>query len=89
MESWRRASCRRKLRFSFENFSVALYPEVRLLEGEGDTWAFQFDDPAGEHLPQLRYILNAYLAGDMMTLGKMMAHTGPATPVRRRNTRTG
>ncbi len=40
----------------------------------------QFIDPTGPHLPQLRYILNTYIAGDVVSLGAMMAYTGPTQP---------
>jgi len=66
-----------KLEFHFEGFSINLFPEVTIAAGEGEAAVVQFTDPTGSHLPQLRYILNSFIAGDFVSLGAMLAHTGP------------
>lgn len=70
-----------KLQFDFQGFSVTLFPEIVVTgsrhEGE---MTMQFMDPAGAHLPQLRYIINGYIAGDLATLGGMLSYTGPTQP---------
>lgn len=70
-----------KIQFDFQGFSVLLFPEVMVAgsrrEGE---MTLQFLDPAGAHLPQLRYILNSYIAGDFVSMGGLMAYSGPTQP---------
>ncbi len=69
------------LQFDFNGFSVTLYPEVMIAAGrkEGEM-TLQFLDPAGPHLPQLRYILNSFIAGDFVTMNGMLNYTGPQRP---------
>ena len=67
-----------KLEFNFEGFTIDLFPEVRITGAKGDDVVLQFIDPAGPHLPQLRYILNSFIAGDFVSLGSMLSYTGPA-----------
>lgn len=69
-----------KLEFNFEGFTIDLFPEVRVARISGDEVVLQFLDPTGPHLPQLRYILNSFIAGDFVSLGSMLAYTGPAKP---------
>lgn len=70
-----------RLQFDFEDFSISLYPEVQVLDGgKPGELTLQFMDPTGPHLPQLRYILNSFIAGDFMSLGSMMAYSGPTRP---------
>lgn len=70
-----------RLRFDFGGFTITLFPEARITaNATGDELTFQFIDPTGPHLPQLRYILNTYIAGDVVSLGSMMAYTGPTQP---------
>lgn len=70
-----------KLQFDFQGFSVTIFPEAVVAgsrrEGE---MTLQFMDPAGPHLPQLRYIMNTFIAGDFVSMGGMMAYTGPIMP---------
>ena len=40
----------------------------------------QFKDPLGDHLPQLRYILNTFIAGDFVTMNGMLGFSGPVKP---------
>jgi mannuronan synthase len=70
-----------KLQFDFQGFSVTLYPDMIVAGSRRDgEMTLQFMDPAGEHLPQLRYIMNTFLAGDFVSLGGMMGYTGPILP---------
>lgn len=69
------------LQFDFNGFSVTLYPEVMIAAGRKDgEMTLQFIDPAGAHLPQLRYILNSFIAGDFVTMNGMLNYTGPQKP---------
>ena len=66
------------LQFDFQGFSVTLYPEIVVAGSRRDgEMTLQFMDPAGAHLPQLRYIINSYLAGDFVSLGGMLSYSGP------------
>ena len=70
-----------KLQFDFQGFSVSIFPEVVVAGSRRDgEMTLQFLDPAGAHLPQLRYILNSYIAGDFVSMGGMMAYSGPTQP---------
>ena len=67
-----------RLRFDFGGFTITLLPEAKVsVNATGDELTLQFIDPTGPHLPQLRYILNTYIAGDVVSLGSMMSYTGP------------
>ncbi|MFW2544248.1 hypothetical protein ACN2XU_16555 [Primorskyibacter sp. 2E107] len=69
------------LHFTFETFSITLHPEVTVLSEASDgASVFQFANPTGEHLPQLRYILNSFIAGDFVTIDGMVSYTGPTEP---------
>lgn len=68
------------LRFDFEGFSVNLYAEVDVEKvGASDTAdiSLRFCDPVGSHLAPLRYIMNSHLAGDLVTVGRILGYTGP------------
>lgn len=67
-----------ELTFLFENFSVTIRPEVIVGKSrEAGELTLQFLNPTGDHLPQLRYVLNSYIAGDFVSLGSMMSYSGP------------
>jgi hypothetical protein len=69
------------LQFDFNGFSVTLFPEVVIAGSRNDgEMTLQFLDPAGPHLPQLRYILNSFIAGDFVTMNGMLNYTGPQKP---------
>ena len=69
------------IRFPFGDFAITLMAEVTVApQGDPETLVLLFSDPAGAHLPQLRYIINSYIAGDIVTLKGMMAYTGPVQP---------
>ncbi|WP_341368632.1 hypothetical protein [Yoonia sp. BS5-3] len=68
------------LQFNFEGFSVNLFVEVnveKIGDAENPDLRLQFCDPAGSHLPTLRYIMNSHLAGDLVTVGRFLGYTGP------------
>lgn len=66
--------------FRFQGYTVGLSIEVRLdaLDAAKGTAALSFQEPMGEHLPQLRHLLNAYIAGDLVTLGNVLTVRPPA-----------
>ena len=66
--------------FRFQGFTVGLSIDVRIEEVDAarGTAALAFLDPTGEHLPQLRHLLNAHIAGDLVTLGNALAVSAPA-----------
>ncbi|MEP5153369.1 hypothetical protein [Planktotalea sp.] len=69
------------LNFPFEDFAVTLMVEVIATDrGDESTSIFLFSDPTGPHLAQLRYIMNSYIAGDLVTLNGMMSYSGPTQP---------
>jgi hypothetical protein len=70
-----------KIQFDFQGFSVSIFPEVMVAGARRDgEMTLQFLDPAGAHLPQLRYVLNSYIAGDFVSMGGLMAYSGPTQP---------
>jgi alginate biosynthesis protein Alg44 len=70
-----------KIQFDFQGFSVSIFPEVMVAGSRGDgEMTLQFLDPAGAHLPQLRYLINSYIAGDFVSMGGLMAYSGPTQP---------
>ena len=86
-----------RLIFPFNGFTVVLSLRARIQQvepGEGRA-TLVFLDPAGEHLPQLRHILNSWIAGDLVSLGETIGVTAthtpagqrPATPARARSRR--
>lgn len=61
-------------RFDFGQFAFSLPVAVTFSAVNNDTGeiSLAFAEPAGPHLPQLRYILNAWLAGDVINLHDML-----------------
>ncbi|WP_134643113.1 hypothetical protein [Pseudaestuariivita atlantica] len=69
------------IQFQFEGFQLDLTPEVIIARGrEHGEVALEFADPTGAHLPQLRYVINSFIAGDFVTLGAFLSYTGPVKP---------
>ena len=69
------------LTFPFGDFAITMTANITVApSGDPDTLVLLFTEPTGAHLPQLRYILNSYIAGDIVTLKGMMAYTGPTQP---------
>lgn len=69
-----------RIQFDFKNFSVSIYPEVVVVGEYGDELILKFADPTGDHVAQLRFVLNSFIAGDFVTLGAVMAYSGPTKP---------
>ncbi len=69
-----------RLLFSFNGFTVALSLRARLQGVDQATGhaTLVFLEPAGEHLPQLRHILNSYIAGDLVSLGETIGVSASA-----------
>ncbi len=69
------------IRFPFQDFSITLNAELMVQQGaNGNMAVLMFTNPTGPHLAQLRYIINSFIAGDVVTLKGMMAYTGPIQP---------
>ena len=69
------------MQIAFDGFSVLLQPEI--VSGGADkegNLILHFADPTGPHVPQLRYVMNTYIAGDVVSMGGMLAYTGPEKP---------
>jgi mannuronan synthase len=62
------------LKFGFGAYaiSVPVAAHVSRTNADKGMLLLQFSEPAGEHLPTLRYILNAYVAGDLVSLGGLI-----------------
>ena len=60
--------------FQFEGYSVVLPIEVRaeLESASGGVYKLVFLNPTGPHLPHLRYLMNAYLAGDLVQINELL-----------------
>lgn len=71
-----------RLMFHFDGFAVSLVVDAEVREsGRGPGEAeLTFARPSGPHLPQLRHILNAYIAGDLVGLGQTIGVAGTAAP---------
>jgi hypothetical protein len=78
-----------RLVFDFNGFAVTLVvlADVRETSGSGEL-TLDFTQPSGPHLPQLRHILNAYIAGDLVSMGQAIAVAG-TTPPKPVKTNTG
>lgn len=57
--------------FPFNGFSVTLgvLGQIKHVDREKGLATVTFVDPGGEHLPQMRHIMNSYIAGDLVSLG--------------------
>jgi len=82
-----------RLVFDFDGFSVSLVTlaDVRGSPGGKGEISLDFTHPSGPHLPQLRHILNAYIARDLVSLGQVIgvAGTTPPKPVKVATAGTG
>ncbi|TNC50848.1 hypothetical protein FHG66_07715 [Rubellimicrobium rubrum] len=61
-----------RIAFDFGGFAVSLHPEVWIVRDSPQSLVLRFIDPTGEHLPQLRHILNDYISGDITSLGTVI-----------------
>ncbi|WP_139792759.1 hypothetical protein [Pseudophaeobacter leonis] len=69
------------INFTFESFILTLRPEITVIsEDVQGKSVFQFTNPTGDHLPQLRYILNSHIGGGFVTPDGMISYTGPTRP---------
>lgn len=79
--------------FRFQGYTVGLSIEVRLedVDPAKGMAALAFLEPTGDHLPQLRHLLNSHISGDLVTLGNVLTvrpqagakPKGAAAPARR------
>ena len=71
-----------RLVFQFDGFAVTLDADVEVREGAQEAGEAEliFIRPTGPHLPQLRHILNSYIAGDLVGLGRAIGVAGTASP---------
>lgn len=80
-----------RLVFEFSGFAITL--EVLALVRDATDAAggvvLDFTEPSGPHLPQLRHILNAYIAGDLVALGEVIGVAGTTPPKPARVIETG
>lgn len=67
--------------FPFKGFSVTLevLGQFQSLDREQGHATVTFVDPAGAHLPQLRHLINSYIAGDLVALGEVIG-VAPSLP---------
>ncbi len=77
--------------FRFQGFTVALSIEVRMqdVDPAKGTATLVFLEPLGDHLPQLRHLMNAYIAGDLVTLGNALSISVPTAGAKARAAQTG
>jgi hypothetical protein len=69
------------LSFPFDDLAINLTAEVTGTDrGNSGTCVVLFSEPTGAHLGHLRYILNSYIAGDLITLKGLMSYSGPTQP---------
>lgn len=61
-----------RLSFEFQGFSVSLNPKMRIERLSSRQLVLHFAEPAGPHLPQLRHILNEFIAGDLTAIGSVI-----------------
>lgn len=75
-----------RLVFPFHGFSVTLgvLGLIKHVDRDKGLASVTFVDPGGEHLPQMRHILNSYIAGDLVPLGGVigMGSTVPSPAAR-------
>ncbi|KQV70457.1 hypothetical protein [Rhizobium sp. Root1220] len=61
-------------RFNFGSFWLSLPIDVTILAADSKTGAvtLRYREPTGQHMPQLRYILNSWLAGDLIAINGLL-----------------
>jgi mannuronan synthase len=67
-----------RLLFSFHGFTIAISATCKIsdIDGASGQAVLTFDDPTGAHLPQLRHLINSYIAGDLVTMGQVLGVAG-------------
>lgn len=65
--------------FRFQGYTVGLSIEVKLedVDVAKGMAVLAFLEPMGDHLPQLRHLLNAHISGDLVTLGNVLTVRPP------------
>ncbi len=73
-----------RLVFQLDGFAVTLVVDATLRHAASSPGEVElsFTRPTGPHLPQLRHILNAFVAGDLVSLGHTIGVAGAAAPRR-------
>lgn len=69
-----------RLEFEFADFALAVTTQVVAGGAAEGGMVFHFAEPTGAHLPQLRYVLNAVVAGEVANLDGLLSYTGPVEP---------
>lgn len=71
-----------RLVFQFDGFALTLDTDVEVREGAPGSGEAEliFIRPTGPHLPQLRHILNSFIAGDLVGMGRAIGVAGTAAP---------
>ncbi len=71
-----------RLIFQFDGFLVTLVVDAEVREHTASSGEAEliFTHPTGPHLPQLRHVLNAFIAGDLVGLGQAIGVAGTAAP---------
>ena len=69
-----------KFSFPFSNFAISIVAEVKITALDAATGEYRLDflRPTGEHLPTLRYLLNSYISGDVVSLGSVISQRDQA-----------
>lgn len=65
------------LRFDFEGYALTLFADVILTQESDAPHApitLHFTNPSDPHLAPLRYLINSYIAGDLVTVGNLLSH---------------
>ncbi|CAN7666392.1 hypothetical protein [Rhizobium sp. LjRoot258] len=72
--NWAGASKLALFRFNFNGFSLSLPIDVVVASSDSETGAIalRFRDPTGQHMPQIRYLLNCWIAGDHVSLNGLI-----------------
>jgi hypothetical protein len=76
--NWAGAAKLAIFRFNFKEFWLSLPIDVTVASSDSETGAMilRFRDPTGQHMPQIRYLLNSWLAGDQITLNGLLGTPG-------------
>lgn len=71
-----------RLDFDFNGFSIGLVVEAEVRQSQNGSGEVQlsFVRPTGSHLPQLRHLINAFIAGDLVGMGNTIAVAGASAP---------
>lgn len=78
--NWAGASKLAIFRFNFNGFWLSLPIDVVVASSDSETGAIalRFRDPTGQHMPQIRYLLNCWIAGDHVSLNGLIGLPAPS-----------